>query len=41
MSTVPPTYLLDNPEPIPIANPKRWADLVNEEEDSQPLQSAP
>jgi hypothetical protein len=40
MSKVPQIYLLNNPEPIPIANPKRWADIV-EADNSQPEQSVP
>jgi hypothetical protein len=40
MSSVPQTYLLDKPEPIPIANPKSWAEIVDED-DAQSQQSVP
>jgi hypothetical protein len=40
MSKVPQVYLLDNPKPIPIANPKSWADIVDTD-DAKPQDSAP
>jgi hypothetical protein len=40
MSKVSQTYLLENPKPISIVNPKSWADIVDAE-DAQPEDLAP